>query len=353
MYQRVASDLAGAKSRDLHFSDRGYGKIDVRAGGKVPAVDTRSPRMLELLGQLERLAAAQATVLIQGESGTGKEIFARALHSHSHRRHGPFVRLNCAALPEGLLESELFGHERGAFTGATRQRAGRFELADGGTLFLDEIGAADRSVQLRLLRVLQEREFERVGGTQTLAVDVRVIAATNADLREEVRNGSFREDLFYRLNVVPMSLPALRERCEDIPLLISRFIRQAARKNGCQVEGIEESAVERLQVYPWPGNVRQLENAIERMVILAGSQALTVADIPAEILDWREEENLAGLQGCSFHEARALFERRFLCDALRRYKGVISQVADSIGMSRKNLYMKLEHLEIDYDRFRG
>ena len=353
MYQRATSDLTTAKSRDLHFPDRGYGAIDVRTRGKVPAVDTRSPRMLELLGQLERLAAAQATVLIQGESGTGKEIFARALHSHSPRRHGSFVRLNCTALPEGLLESELFGHERGAFTGATRQRAGRFELADGGTLFLDEIGAADRSVQLRLLRVLQEREFERVGGTQTLAVDVRGIAATNADLQEEVRNGSFREDLFYRLNVVPMSLPALRERCEDIPLLVARFIRQAARKNGCAVEGIEDSAVERLQAYPWPGNVRQLENAIERMVILAGSRELTVADIPVEILDWREEEELAGLQDCSFHEARALFERRFLCDALRRYKGVISQVADSISMSRKNLYMKLEHLEIDYDRFRG
>jgi len=353
MYQRTSSDLATVSSKDLHFSARGYEAVGLRPRAVMSGVDTCSPRMLELLGQLKRLAATQATVLIQGESGTGKEIFARALHHQSPRRHGPFVRLNCAALPEGLLESELFGHERGAFTGAVRQRAGRFELADGGTLFLDEIGAADRSVPLRLLRVLQEREFERVGGTQTLSVDVRVLAATNADLQEEVRNGAFREDLFYRLNVVPVCLPALRERREDIPLLIARFIDQAARKNDCQVEEIEISAVERLQAYPWPGNVRQLENAIERMVILAGGQALTVEDIPAEFLDWHEEEELAELEGCSFHEARALFERRFLCDALRRYKGVISQVAGSIGMSRKNLYIKLENLEIDYNRFRG
>jgi DNA-binding NtrC family response regulator len=306
-----------------------------------------------LLERLSRIAAASATVLIEGESGTGKEVVARALHRWSPRRDGPFVRLSCASLPEGVLESELFGHERGAFTGAVRQRPGRFELADGGTLLLDEIGAADAKVQLRLLRVLQEHEFERVGGTETLRVDVRVVAATNVDLKAEVRQGRFREDLYYRLSVVPVRLPALRERREDIPLLIEHFLAEAAARNGSPVRSIAGPAVERLQAYPWPGNVRELENVIEQMVVLAAGERLTLADIPAEIADWREpgEEPAAG--PVSFHEARALFERRYLCDALRRHRGVIAQVADAIGMSRKNLYMKLDNLEIDYDRFRG
>jgi len=312
---------------------------------------TRNPGMLELLDQLERVAAVLATVLIEGESGTGKELFARAIHEQSPRRDAPFVRLSCSSLPEGILESELFGHEKGAFTGATRQRAGRFELAHRGTLFLDEIGAADLKVQLRLLRVLQEREFERVGGTQTLKVDVRVIAATNVDLREAVQQGRCREDLYYRLNVVPIRLPPLRERREDIPLLVDHFIREATRRNGKRVEGIDAQGMERLQAYPWPGNIRQLENAVERMVVLTPGKRLTVDHLPAEILDWQDEE-LAEQGTSSFQEARTQFERRFLCAALRRHRGVITQVADAIGMSRKNLYMKLEHLQIDYERYR-
>ena len=266
---------------------------------------TCNRRMLKLLEQLEPIAAARATVLIQGESGTGKELIAQEIHYCSPRHNKPFVRLNCAALPDGVLESELFGHEKGAFTGAVRQHTGRFELADGGTLFLDEIGGADPKVQLRLLRVLQEREFERVGGTQTLKVDVRVLAASNADLGKEVKQGNFRLDLFYRLNVVPVSLPPLRERPEDIPLLINYFLGVAARKNQLPISEIEAAAVERLQAYPWPGNIRQLENIIERMVIFARNRRLRVGDIPPEVVEWRAEEEWEELDVASFREARA------------------------------------------------
>ena len=267
---------------------------------------TRNSFMRHFLKQLDCMAATRATVLIQGESGTGKEVLAHAIHYSSRRREGPFVRLNCASLPEGMLESELFGHERGAFTGAVRQRPGRFELAHEGTLFLDEIGAADTKVQLRLLRVLQEREFERVGGTQTLSVDVRIVAATNADLKKEVGKGRFREDLFYRLNVVPVRLPALRERSEDIPLLIDHFLKLYAGRNKCAVVKIDPEAVKRLQAYPWPGNIRELENIVERMAIFTRHNVLRVEDVPQEILQWKEEEELVELNTSSFQAARAL-----------------------------------------------
>ena len=314
---------------------------------------TRNPRMQQLIEQLGRIASAQATVLVQGESGTGKEVFAHAIHIASPRCCGPFVRLNCAALSEGVLESELFGHEKGAFTGAVSQRPGRFELAHGGTLFLDEIGAADAKVQLRLLRVLQEREFERVGGTQTLRVDVRVIAATNVELQREVESGVFREDLFYRLNVLPIKLPALRERAEDVPLLIRHFLKQARRKTCSPAKSIDRAAVELLQTFPWPGNIRQLENVIEHMVILARTDCLTAADIPSEVLVGPQREEVEVEEMGTLQEARTSFERRFLCEALRRRRGVIARVAQDIGMSRKNLYTKLETLSIDYERFRG
>ena len=313
---------------------------------------TRNLHMQQLLTQLGRLAEARATVLIQGESGTGKEVFAHAIHQRSPRSRGPFVRLNCAALPEGMLESELFGHERGAFTGAVRQHTGRFELAHRGTLFHDEIGAAPPSVQVRLLRVLQEQEFERIGGTQTLRVDVRIIAATNVDLKHEAERGRFREDLYYRLNVLPVLLPPLRERRDDIPLLVEHFIAAAAQRNHRLLGGLEAAALAQLQDYPWPGNIRQLENTIERMVVLARRPSLGLADLPAEILRWREEEKLEELGACSYREAKDHFERRFLCAALRRHQGVISQVAEAIDMSRKNLYTKMDQLKIDYTRYR-
>lgn len=312
---------------------------------------TQNAQVRRLLAQVDRVAKSPATVLLTGESGTGKEVLARRLHGRSLRRRASFVRLNCASLPEGVLESELFGHEKGAFTGAIRQRLGRFELADRGTLFLDEIGAADMRVQLRLLRVLQEREFERVGGTETLRVDVRVIAATNVNLWEETRKGTFREDLFYRINVVPLKLPPLRQRKGDIPLLIEYFIRRLATQNRCKIHGLDAAALELFLTYPWPGNVRQLENALERMVLLAGDSLLRKEDVPEEIVHWKDEdEPKRGRRG--FREARSSFERHFLCEALHRHRGVISQVAEDVGLSRKSLYAKLEHLEIDYQHYR-
>lgn len=318
-----------------------------------PEFITQNAHVRRLLAQADRVAEFSATVLLTGESGTGKEVLARRLHGRSPRRRASFVQINCASLPEGVLESELFGHEKGAFTGAVRQRLGRFELANRGTLFLDEIGAADLRVQLRLLRVLQEREFERVGGAETLRVDVRVIAATNVNLREEISKGTFREDLFYRLNVVPLKLPPLRQRKGDIPLLIEYFIRRLEAQNGCKIRGLDAAALNLFLAYPWPGNVRQLANALERMVLLANDSLLREKDVPEEIVHWKKEEDADRSQSQQgFREARSSFERHFLCEALHRHRGVISQVAEDVGLSRKSLYAKLEHLEIDYQHYR-
>ena len=248
-----------------------YAGVGMRTGGRERPVlmVSRNAHMRDVLDQLERVARSNGTVLLLGESGTGKEVIAQRLHRSSPRRNGPFVSVNCAALAEGVLESELFGHEKGAFTGAVRQRLGRFELADGGTLLLDEVGAADEKVQQRLLRVLQERRFERLGGTQTLRTDVRVVAATNSDLRALVTAGAFREDLYYRLNVLPLELPPLRERPEDIPLFIEHFLELIALNESRSPMDIDPAAMAVLQEYPWPGNIRQLENVLERMVIMS------------------------------------------------------------------------------------
>ena len=317
-----------------------------------PLLTTRSRRMQCLLDELSRVARSSSTVLIQGESGTGKEVLARALHERSPRRVAPFVSVSCASLPEGVLESELFGHERGAFTGAVRQHLGRFELAHEGTLFLDEIGAADARVQLRLLRVLQEREFERVGGSRTIYTDVRVVAATNVDLRAEVRAGRFRQDLFYRLNVLPLELPPLRDRREDVPLLVDHFLAVLPPDPVAGPWRIEPEAVAVLLSYPWPGNVRELENTLENMAVYAVGGFLRQRDIPAQVAEWRDDVELEELGAVLFREAQSCFERRFLCDALRRHHGVVAHTAGAIGMSRKNLYSRMSRLEIDYDRYR-
>jgi formate hydrogenlyase transcriptional activator len=235
----------------------------------------------DVLAQIELVAATDSSVLILGETGTGKELIARAVHSRSTRADRPLIKVNCAALPAGLVESELFGYERGAFTGATERRTGRFELAHRGTIFLDEIGELPPEAQVKLLRVLQEREFERIGGTQTIAIDVRVIAATNRDLARMAADGTFRQDLYYRLNVFPVRLPPLRERREDIPLLVQYFIRRYAAKIGRGITGVTRAALRRLTDYPWPGNVRELENVIERAVILSTG---TLLEVPAEAL---------------------------------------------------------------------
>jgi DNA-binding NtrC family response regulator len=238
-----------------------------------------------VLVKIEQMAPVSSTVLIQGESGTGKELVAKAIHDLSPRRGKPFIAVNCAALPETLLESELFGHEKGAFTGAAERRLGRFELADTGTIFLDEIGEIPPSTQVKLLRVLESRTFFRVGGVQPIKVDVRVLAATNRPLRDAVALGEFRDDLYYRLNVLNIYLPPLRERREDIPLLVRRFIRELAREHDRTFRGIMPEAMQRLVTAPWPGNVRQLRNLIESMVVLAPGAEIRAADIPADILD--------------------------------------------------------------------
>jgi len=239
-----------------------------------------SPEMLAALGIVRRVAASTASVLLLGESGTGKELFAQALHRNSPRRDRAFVRVACAALPETLLESELFGHEKGAFTGAVYSRAGRFEIADHGTLFLDEIGDLTPTMQVKLLRFLEEHEFERVGGNKTLRVDVRIVAATNRDLKARIENGAFREDLYYRLNVIEIHVPALRQRRVDIPVLARHFLAKFADANGKKVEGISDRAMALLATYRWPGNVRELENAIERAVVLAAGPVLDVDLFP-------------------------------------------------------------------------
>jgi transcriptional regulator with GAF, ATPase, and Fis domain len=236
-----------------------------------------SPLMHEVQDLILRVAAARTTVLIRGESGTGKELVARALHQHSDRAAGPFVAVSCAALPETLLESELFGYEKNAFTGATGEKKGRFELAHGGTLFLDEIGDILPAVQIKLLRVLQQREFERLGGTRTIKVDVRLIAATNADLDELLREGKFRSDLYYRLNVIPINLPPLRNRPEDIPGLAVDFLSRFSAENGRTLTSIDGAAMDALVAYPWPGNVRELENVVERCVVMSDPKATAIS----------------------------------------------------------------------------
>src|SRR5512132_1346343 len=276
MMKPVAPDDAVATARRL--MDRRH--LQERTG-----IIGESAPIQEVLVKIEQMAPVSSTVLVQGESGTGKELVAKAIHDLSPRRGRPFITVNCAALPETLLESELFGHEKGAFTGAAERRLGRFELADGGTIFLDEIGDVPASTQVKLLRVLEARTFFRVGGTQPIKVDVRVLAATNRSLRDAVALGEFRDDLYYRLSVLNIYLPPLRERREDIPLLVRRFIRELARANDRTFKGITPEAMERLVTAPWPGNVRQLRNLIESMVVLAPGAEIRATDIPADILD--------------------------------------------------------------------
>lgn len=300
-----------------------------------------SPPMQELLEMISYVAATEATVLITGESGTGKELVAAELHYTSERRKGPFVKVNCAALAETLLESELFGHEKGAFTGADRRREGKFVQADGGTLFLDEIGETTPSMQVKLLRVLQEHELQRVGGEETVKVDVRILAATNRDLAAEVKAGNFREDLYYRLNVVTLAVPPLRERREDIPLLVAHFVRKFAEKNRRTVESVTPRCMELLTSYGWPGNVRELENAIERGVILMRGDQLTEKSLPLPIQ--KQEDNGAGALAApaSLQEA----ERLLILQTLEETGNNKSEAARRLGITRKTLQNKLQRYD--------
>ncbi len=306
-----------------------------------------SPQIQEVSELIGKVADIKSTVLICGESGTGKELVARAIHFGGKRAERPFIVVNCAALSETLLESELFGHVKGAFTGAHTDHRGRFELADGGSLFLDEVGAMSQALQSSLLRVIETKEFERVGGTRTIRVDVRIIAATNMDLKKAIGEGTFREDLYYRLNVVPIELAPLRERPEDIPLLAKYFLSLYSRELRKEIKEISPSAMKLLSSYDWPGNVRELENVIERAVVLARGKILQNKDLPLD-LSLRKWDNI---KIDSYQDAKKevleSFEREFFTGILRATGGNITEAAKLSGMDRKNFYEKLKKLDIE------
>jgi DNA-binding NtrC family response regulator len=317
-------------------------RADLQGKEEIARIIGRAPSFREAIAMVEQVAPVRSTVLLTGESGTGKEVFAQALHRLSPRAEGPLIKVHCAALAEGLLETELFGHEKGAYTGAVSARKGRFELADGGTLLLDEIGEIPHATQVKLLRILQEGEFERVGGSETIKVDVRVVAATNADLQREVAEGRFREDLFYRLNVIRIELPPLRDRREDVPLLVQHFIEKYTRLAGKSVTGITPEALDQLQGYEWPGNVRELENAIERAVVLATGPLITDADLPSAI---EENEALAELIPFRVGQALADLEREAIQRTLRATAGDKDAAAKILGIGVATLYRRLKEME--------
>jgi DNA-binding NtrC family response regulator len=313
------------------------------------AIIGRSRPILHVLEQIAIVAGNRATVLVTGESGTGKELVARAIHDQSPLASGPFVKVSCPSLPETLLEAELFGHEKGAFTGAYQRKAGRFDLADGGTIFLDEIGDISHLMQVKLLRVLQEHAFERVGGTQTIQVQTRAVCATRFDLRKMVEEGRFREDLFYRLNVVTITVPPLRERPDDIPPLVEHFMARANFNMGKQVSRVASSCMKLLMAYPWPGNVRQLENTIERAVMFTQTKTITIADLCPELRHYREEVRDPCPSELDLHCQVRETERQCIIKALQMTGGNRSRAADLLGISRKRLWEKIKELNVLVD----
>jgi len=348
-------------TRALHARDVVYENINLheqlnkRYG--IENIISHSAAMVEIFEIIKQSAPTQATVLIQGRSGTGKELVAHAIHRLSSRANGPFIAIHCAALSSNLLESELFGHEKGAFTGATERRRGRFEMADGGTLFLDEVSEIDHAVQIKLLRVLEESQFERVGGSETLDVDIRLIAATNHDLRERVEQGKFREDLFYRLDVVNINLPLLSERIGDVPLLCKHFLTEFNEKNQKNVTNITPETINILSSYTWPGNVRELRNTIEKMVVLSRSNKLTPRDIPPNIRQNVHGEAAKGNWGghipiTQSTESLNESEKLMIYAALKKNNGNKTKAAEQLGISRRTLHRKLNQYEKE-DRSQG
>lgn len=311
----------------------------------------KSKKMKDVFETIQKVAPTSAAVLIEGESGTGKELVAKSIHFNSPRRDKPFIAVNCSALAENLLESELFGHERGAFTGAVAMKKGRFELADGGTLFIDEIGELSQSLQVKLLRALQEKSFERVGGVKPVSVNIRIIAATNKKLKEEMRQGRFREDLYYRLNVVHIALPPLRERQEDIRLLVDHFITKYAdeRSSEIPVKGLDQEVERIFYEYSWPGNVRELENVIERAIILCPNETIKITDLPK---DFKENVydalHLEGIpENAKLHEALAIIEKKMIERALKLTNNVQSQAAELLGIGKSGLNWKIKKFKLD------
>jgi DNA-binding NtrC family response regulator len=345
--QRVTTALRVEEAARAHMTAEPGGRFELIG-------QTNTMRgIYDLIG---RVASSPTTVLITGESGTGKELVARALHKSSERRDAPFIQVNCGAIPESLFESELFGHERGAFTGAVVARQGRFELADGGTLFLDEVGELPKDMQVKLLRVLQDRSFVRVGGTRSLSVDVRLVAATNRDLDRDVRDGRFREDLFYRLNVIRIRLPPLRERPEDIPLLVEHFLGRFNRRLDRAIRGLSVEAMATLQGWPWPGNIRELENVMERAVLLSQGDIITPADLgdglaPTSPGAEEDEEGPGGLQLKDLVRQNTMrLERARIQRVLDEEAHNVTRAARVLGISRKSLQMKMKEYGLREER---
>jgi two-component system nitrogen regulation response regulator NtrX len=305
----------------------------------------------QLKQQIKMAAPSSGWVLINGENGTGKELVARAIHQQSTRSDKPFVEINCAAIPEELIESELFGHEKGAFTGATAARRGKFDQANGGTLFLDEIGDMSLKTQAKILRILQEHKFDRVGGNRTIEVDVRVIAATNKNLQEEIKSGEFREDLFFRLNVLPFQVPPLRNRKDDIPLLCHHFLHFFCGKESREIKSISEEALAALQAYSWPGNVRELKNLIERLVIMTPGKTIKLSDLPLGINQnniQNDQQKFNSIEmPASYREAKEVFEKQFLEKKLSENNWNVSKTAEEIGLERSNLHRKIKQYQIE------
>ena len=318
-----------------------------RGRGESEALLGESPVMWRLKQEIARVAATDARVLIVGENGTGKELVARQIHRLSDRAQLPLVEVNCAAIPEELIESELFGHVKGSFTGASDDRRGKFEEADGATLFLDEVGDMSAKTQAKVLRALQEGRFTRVGGSKAIESDARVLSATNKNLNEEIRRGAFREDLFFRLAVVPIPVPPLRERTEDIPRLADHFLREASARFGRKPKSLSALAVQALQAYRWPGNVRELKNLMERLMILSPSDEIGREDLPAEM---QEEVGETIAPGAPLRDAREDFERRYILAALKRFRGNVSRTAEALDLERSNLYRKLRAYGIEVER---
>ncbi|OPZ58974.1 MAG: Transcriptional regulatory protein ZraR [Deltaproteobacteria bacterium ADurb.Bin510] len=349
-----AEDLRASLDEALGFIRRRQEKTELGARLKerynFDKIVGESEKMAKVFKLIGKIASSESTVLVLGESGTGKELAARAIHYNSARSDGPFVPVNCGAIPEELLESELFGHEKGAFTGAFRTRIGRFELAAGGSIFLDEIAEMSPNLQVKLLRVIQEREFERVGGARTLKADVRLIAATNKNLEEEVAKGRFREDLYYRLNVIPLNLPPLRERNGDIELLAEHFVTSyAASHPTCTVAGFSPEALSALKRYRWPGNVRELENLIERMAVLCEGPLIELSDLPEKFTNLPPQERISGRMslelpedGLDLAEAVGEFERNIILQALNRTDWVKNRAAQLLNLNRTTLVEKIK-----------
>ena len=318
---------------------------EIETGKKTSSIIGRSAAIKSIFERIRKVAPTKAGVLITGESGVGKELVADALHNLSERADKPFIKVHCAALAESLLESELFGHEKGAFTGAANAKKGRFEMANGGTLFLDEIGEINQSVQVKILRVLQEHSFERVGGERTLETDVRVISATNRDLLAEIKKGSFREDLFYRLNVVNIDVPPLRERKDDIPILASAFLQEFAADNNKRIDGFDAKARTALYNYGWPGNIRELRNCMESAVVLTSGNIITLDDLPPALRGSEESGGIRLSLGIRLDAA----ERIIIGDTLAANEGNKSRTAEILGISRKTLYQKLRDYGLEAD----